>query len=299
MNQSENSQLVTVNILSYNRKDQLKITLTKVYEQDYKNIEVIVVDNASSDGTQEMVKQEFPNVILIELNENIGIAGWNKGFEIAKGEYVLVLDDDAYPEKTALGNCVQKIKENSLIGGITLNIIDLNDNNDNFRTSWLPNHHISECYWPIFLGCAFFLKNGLLGKSPMPKDYFIFQHELPVAADIYNLGFKIYYNKNYLSYHFFKDQTNYNIVADQYGFRNNFKFIIKYLPRTIIIFYLTQIILFYSTRSIRKMWFRKFLEIVFSEKILITNSNRISYKYFWQLRKYHFFNQTLFSKIIK
>ncbi|RJP62305.1 MAG: glycosyltransferase, partial [Ignavibacteriales bacterium] len=70
-----NRPLVTVNILSYNRKDELRNTLKKVYEQDYKNIEIIVVDNASSDGTHEMVKSEFPEVKLIQLEKNIGIAG--------------------------------------------------------------------------------------------------------------------------------------------------------------------------------------------------------------------------------
>ncbi len=47
----ENNPLVTVNILSYNRRDELRNTLNKVFEQDYKNIEVIVVDNSSSDGS--------------------------------------------------------------------------------------------------------------------------------------------------------------------------------------------------------------------------------------------------------
>jgi len=75
--------LVTVNILSYNRKDELRNTLTKVYEQDYKNIEVIVVDNASNDGSSEMVIKEFPNAQLIQLEKNIGIAGWNEGFKVA------------------------------------------------------------------------------------------------------------------------------------------------------------------------------------------------------------------------
>lgn len=51
--------LVTVNILSFNRKDELRNTLTKVYDQDYKNIEIIVVDNASGDGSSEMVKKNF------------------------------------------------------------------------------------------------------------------------------------------------------------------------------------------------------------------------------------------------
>jgi len=97
-----NQPLVTVNILSYNRKDELRNTLTKVFAQDYKNIEVIVVDNASSDGSSEMVKNEFPSVQLIQMEKNIGIAGWNEGFKIAKGDYVLVLDDDSYPEEQSI-----------------------------------------------------------------------------------------------------------------------------------------------------------------------------------------------------
>ena len=57
-----NNPLVTVNILSFNRKDELRITLTKVFEQDYKNIEVIVVDNASTEVSPEMVEKEFCGV---------------------------------------------------------------------------------------------------------------------------------------------------------------------------------------------------------------------------------------------
>ena len=96
--------LVTINILSYNRKDELRITLQKVFEQDYKNIEVVVVDNASTDGAPEMVEQDFPQVKLIRLKKNIGIAGWNEGFKAAKGEYVLVLDDDSYPLNNSIEN---------------------------------------------------------------------------------------------------------------------------------------------------------------------------------------------------
>ena len=91
--------LVTVNILSFNRIDELRNTLTKVYEQDYKNIEVIVVDNASSDGSSEMVNNEFPSVQLIQMEKNIGIAGWNEGFKVAKGGDVFVLGDDAFSDK--------------------------------------------------------------------------------------------------------------------------------------------------------------------------------------------------------
>ncbi len=48
-----------------------------------------------------MLGEQYPSVRVVRLEENIGIAGWNKGFEIAKGEYILVLDDDSYPERSA------------------------------------------------------------------------------------------------------------------------------------------------------------------------------------------------------
>ena len=146
--------LVTVNILSFNRKDELRNTLTKVYEQDYKNIEVIVVDNASSDGSSEMVKSEFPEVQLIQMTKNIGIAGWNEGFKVAKGEYVLVLDDDAYPAKNAITLSLDEFESDDTLACITLNLIDVNTK-DFYCGNWLPKDKKNRMVWPVFIGCGF------------------------------------------------------------------------------------------------------------------------------------------------
>lgn len=292
------SPLVTVNILSFNRKDELRHTLTKVFEQDYKNIEVIVVDNASSDGAQEMVKTEFPNINIIELSENIGIAGWNKGFEVAKGKYVLVLDDDAYPDKNSIDLCNRKMTQDLSIACIALNAVDLNTNNQ-IRTSWLPTTNITECYWPIFVGCAAFFRKDYCDNNPMPDDYFIYQHELPVAADIYNSGFKIYYNKNIIAFHYYKDENKYNLISDKYAFRNNLKFISTYLPLSLVIFYWLQAFLFYFLRAINKKWFTDYLKIIISIKPFSINNNKISLNYFFYLRKHHYFTSPLLNKIKK
>jgi GT2 family glycosyltransferase len=74
---------VTVAILAYNRRDALAVNLQKVSEIDYPRdrLEVIVVDNASEDGTAEMVRERFPEVELIVTERNVGIAGWNRAFE--------------------------------------------------------------------------------------------------------------------------------------------------------------------------------------------------------------------------
>jgi Glycosyl transferase family 2 len=95
---------VTVAILAHDRRDALAVTLHKVAALDYPadRLEVIVVDNASTDGTAEMVRDCFPHVRLIETGENLGIAGWNRAFATGRGDWFLVLDDDCYVEGDAL-----------------------------------------------------------------------------------------------------------------------------------------------------------------------------------------------------
>jgi GT2 family glycosyltransferase len=88
---------VTVAILAFNRRDALAANLRSVHEAlDYprERLEVIVVDNASSDGTADMVRERFPEVTLIESPVNTGIAGWNLAFARGSGDWFLVLDDD-------------------------------------------------------------------------------------------------------------------------------------------------------------------------------------------------------------
>jgi len=287
--------LVTVNILSFNRKDELRNTLQKVYEQSYKNIEVIVVDNASSDGSPQMVKKEFPEVILVELEKNIGIAGWNTGFEIAKGEYVLVLDDDAYPARNAIELGIKEILKDSKAACIAFNISDLNKKNK-FRTKWLPAKEVSKCEWPVFVGCAALFRKKMLLRHPMPEDYFVYQHELPISATIYTQGGKIIYLKDASAHHFFKDQFSYSKKLDQYVFRNNLKYIFTYLPLFISPLYFLQNILFFFTRSIRQKWLKDYF-IIIKDLELKSGNEKISLSYFFHLRKLHLFNLGLLSKL--
>lgn len=187
--------LVTVNILSFNRRDELRNTLIKVFEQDYKNIEVIVVDNASSDGSAEMVKAEFPSVQLIQIQKNIGIAGWNEGFKVAKGEYVLVLDDDAYPEINSIDEGVIALRENTDVGIIAFNIFNtkLNKSETKALEKSLPHY---------FVGCGAMIRKIYLDQVGYFDDlYFIYYNEVDLSIRFHNAGFKIIYLKNAFVFH--------------------------------------------------------------------------------------------------
>ena len=87
---------LTISIVNWNVKEYLKKCLDSIlkYSQGFK-IEIIVVDNASSDGSVEMLKREFPNVMVIENKENEGYGNaHNRAIKIARGRYILFLNPD-------------------------------------------------------------------------------------------------------------------------------------------------------------------------------------------------------------
>jgi GT2 family glycosyltransferase len=90
---------VSVVVLNFNRKDELRETLRDVLAQTHRPLEVIAVDNASKDGSAAMVRDEFPSVKLVELKENVGIHGRRRGLEAAAGDIVMMYDDDSGPSK--------------------------------------------------------------------------------------------------------------------------------------------------------------------------------------------------------
>ena len=102
-------------IVTHNRKEMLEKCKEVVYFQEYPVKYIVIIDNNSNDGTEEMVnnkKLKYPNIIYIRLHENIGGAeGFNFGIrEICKFDvnYVWLLDDDTIPLKDTLKKLVEK-----------------------------------------------------------------------------------------------------------------------------------------------------------------------------------------------
>jgi GT2 family glycosyltransferase len=85
---------VTVMVLNYQRKALLRRTLASVLKQVYPNLEILVVDNASTDGSERMVAELFPQVRLLRLPENIGCAARNHGVAAATGDIIVTIDND-------------------------------------------------------------------------------------------------------------------------------------------------------------------------------------------------------------
>jgi glycosyltransferase involved in cell wall biosynthesis len=94
MKSTNSAPAVSVCIPTYNRKDYLKETLQSVFAQTYKDYEVVVVDDGSTDGTEEMIKSLDRPVRYYWVNHIGQYAARNKLIELAQGQYITFVDSD-------------------------------------------------------------------------------------------------------------------------------------------------------------------------------------------------------------
>lgn len=143
--------MVSIIILSYNTRNLLRACLSSVNKiLPQKDVEIIVVDNASSDESAAMVKKEFKNVRLIENSENAGFAkGCNLGASYAGGEYLLFLNSDTIVESDNLSIFLKDFSENTkiaIIGGL------LKNNDGSTQRSYGNFYTLSRVFSMLFLG---------------------------------------------------------------------------------------------------------------------------------------------------
>ena len=111
---AEIAQPVAAVVLSWNGKDDTLLCLTSLAGVDYTPLEVIVVDNGSSDGSPEAVEAEFPEAVVIRMGRNAGFSGGvNAGIEAAierGAAAVLLLNNDMVVEPGFLGPLVEALE---------------------------------------------------------------------------------------------------------------------------------------------------------------------------------------------
>jgi len=109
---------LSVVVVSFNGRDYLRRCLSSVLEHTKgASCELIVVDNASWDGSAQMVETEFPQVALIRLPVNVGFAaGCNRGMERAAGEFMLLLNPDTELVEDAFSSMVAYCRQNPSVG---------------------------------------------------------------------------------------------------------------------------------------------------------------------------------------
>ena len=123
-----NLPLVSVIVLNWNGKKFLQECFESLKNQIYPNLELIMVDNNSSDGSVDFVKNNFSDIIVIKNNENFGFAkGNNIGIKTARGDYVFVLNNDTKTDKNCIKFLVETAENNRGIGMAAPKIVSINN----------------------------------------------------------------------------------------------------------------------------------------------------------------------------
>lgn len=101
--QPQANPLVSAILVNWNGEKWLRKCIESLLEQTYRPVEIVMVDNGSTDNSIAYVRKEFPQVKIVEVGKNLGFArGNNAGIKAASGHYILLLNTDAWLDKDAI-----------------------------------------------------------------------------------------------------------------------------------------------------------------------------------------------------
>ncbi len=169
---------------------------------------IVVVDNASSDGTVVAVRSQFPSVRVIELPENVGAAGRNHGVEAVATPYVAFSDDDSWWAPGALARAVEAFDRHPRLGAVHARILVGADEREDpicaeLRESPLPGDR-SLPGRPLlgFLACAIvFRRSAFSGVGGFERQVMIGGEEEWLACDLAGAGWEIRYLPEVVAHH--------------------------------------------------------------------------------------------------
>ena len=218
----EKSPFVSIVVLNYNGKAFLDACLSSVFQISYPRFsyEVILVDNASTDGSLEYVRNNFPLIRILALNKNYGFTeGNNKGAELARGNLIVFLNNDTVVDKNWLNELVKVALIDSKIGICGSKIMSLKDRNlTQYNGRYL---HVLGGVMPG----AFYIHKNELGKEfnivgsvqgssflvrkavfkslgGFDKDYFLYSDEVDICYRAWISGYYVAYAPNSIVYHY-------------------------------------------------------------------------------------------------
>ena len=244
---ADSALLFSIVIPNWNGGRFLPVCLAALQRQTYSNIEVIVVDNASTDGSQELLKREYAWVKLIELPENRGFTGaCNAGMRAARGEYVALLNNDTEADAGWAAAVVDAFERHPEIGSVASKML-LFDRRDHIHTAgdyftrsgragnrgvWQPDGEPFNHEEYVFSACggSSAYRKALLDQIGLLDDDFFFSLEdVDLGWRAQLAGWRCLYTPAAIVYHHLS-ATGGGVTASYYDGRNLIFVLVKDYP---------------------------------------------------------------------
>lgn len=239
---------VTVIIPNYNGKNFLKEVLQSLNNQNHP-FEVTIIDNASSDGSVNYIKENYPQFKIIENKENLGFAAAvNQGIKASKSEYIFLLNNDTELESSCISNLITCIEKDENIFAVSSKMIQSHDRNkvddagDEYtifgwtkRVGYGRSHDLYNQEREIFSACAgaALYRRSIIDEIGLfDENFFAYMEDVDISYRARIRGYKCIYCPNAVVYHIGSGSSGsrYNEFKIRLAARNNIYVPYKNMP---------------------------------------------------------------------
>ena len=244
----------SVIIPNWNGEELLKDCLTSLHEQTFRNLEVIVVDNNSSDNSVKYISDNFPKIKIVKLNKNFGFAkAINEGVKKSICEYIVLLNNDTLVDPKWLENLIKTadnhpdvISVNSkLLNFYNRKIIDgvgilVNEVGQARSIGWLEEdkgqYEKEQYIFGATGGASLFKRLDFIKVGMFDENYFMYSEEVDFAFRAQFLGYKSIYCPKAVVFHKHKATAKKKPQHIEYWqFKNMTQTIIKDFPVSLLL----------------------------------------------------------------
>jgi len=237
----------SVVIPNWNGERYLATCLDSLRRQTINEIEVILVDNASSDGSRELIKSAYPEARLIELAENRGFTGaCNIGLDAANSEFVALLNNDTEVDRAWAESALKAFDQHPAAGIVASKML-LFDRRDRFHTAgdyfttdgragnrgaWELDRGQYDSGEYVFGACggsAVYRRSMLDDIGALDDDFFFLLEDIDLAWRAQLAGYKVWYEPRALVFHHLS-ATGGGVTASYYDGRNGIWLLAKNMP---------------------------------------------------------------------
>lgn len=266
-----NNILVSVLIINWNKPYNTISAIQSVIDQTYSPIEIVVIDNNSSDDSIQIISEYFPQIKIIKLEKNYGCPGGrNRGISYCEGNYIFFLDDDGILHKDAIKNSLYTKEKFPDAGIIYGKLIDVNKmhilNNETTK------HKIYEV--GIFQGGLSLHKKDIYKKVGFyPDDYMYGNEELYLSLKLIDNNIKIVRNESIILFHPINNVLS-KVDKHKHSFENKLITAYQLFPGIILIPYLCYYPIAYYYYSIKYGFMKDYFKIIWKALKRLKKYNR-------------------------
>jgi len=224
MSKGNNFEYVSIVIVNHNGISFVQDCLDSVLNTQYPDFEVIVVDNASSDGSLELVKKEFLHDKRLKVIENKGsygpARGRNIGIKSSKGKYIAFLDNDTEVDPLWLKNAIDVMKQNPKVGELQCKLLSMDERNrfDDAGSLFSPTGFLIErsdsgtdhgqfdkvdYIFSAKSAASIFLKSAIKEAGFFDEDFYMYLEETDLSWRIWLTGYEVVFSPDSVVYHAF------------------------------------------------------------------------------------------------